>query len=121
MIGRVSANLTPAFPALAGSRGRVAFTLYQDKLRTSALNLTGYTAKFTVRGSDGTVHVAADETDGIALGGTAGTIVIDTGTMGTQPNVPAGEHDYLFELRNGSGHIELLMLGTWTWDTDISP
>ncbi len=121
MIGRVTANLTPAFPALAGDRGYVAFTLYQDALQSSPVNLTGYTAKFTVRGSDGTTHAAATETDGITLGGSAGTVVIDTGTMTTPPTIPAGEHDYLFELRNGSGVIELLMSGTWTFDADISP
>lgn len=121
MIGRITANLTPAFPALAGDRGYVAFTLYQDALQSAVIDLTGYTAKFTVRGSDGTTHAAATQANGIALGGTAGTIVVDTGTMTVPPNIPAGEHDYLFELRNGSGIIELLMSGTWTFDADISP
>lgn len=121
MIGRLAFNLSPTFPALAGDRGIVLLTLYTDALMAAPLNLTGYASKFTLSDTAGAVLFSADEADGITLGGTAGTWSLNTGDMGSPPNVPAGEHTYLLELRNASGNLELLMLGAWIWDTDTSP
>ena len=113
MIGRITANLTPAFPALAGDRGYVAFTLYQDALQSAVIDLTGYTAKFTVRGSDGTTHAAATQANGIALGGTAGTITSTLTAVQTAALTHAAAHGgrYSLVLTSSGGAVVPLASG----------
>ena len=49
-----------------------------DTASAAAVNLTGYTARLKIRPtwSSDTVHVSLTESDGIALGGSAGTITL---------------------------------------------
>ena len=55
----------------------LSLTVYTDDAATTLLNLTGYTATFTLRDKPGGTTVATlTSGSGITLGGTAGTITI---------------------------------------------
>ena len=89
---------------------------------SSAVNLTGYTARMQVREtveSSSTLLSLTTENSRIALGGTAGTITL-TVTAADTAAVVAGHYVYDLELVSGSGTVYRLVQGCFTVDAEVT-
>lgn len=91
------------------------FTLYSDASCTVPKDLTGFSASFRLRALNERGKILIEATNlngGITLGGVAGTVALDTGSMSPDHDpVPAGIHAYSFELFNGSANLVYSVYG----------
>ena len=98
------------------------FTWYTDSTKTTAVDITGYTAEFQIRRKENSQKILELTTagGGITLGGVAGTVTLhftDTNTS-AMPRFTTAE--YSLELTNGSGEITRLLRGIAATDQEIT-
>ncbi|AVP97922.1 hypothetical protein C7S18_12245 [Ahniella affigens] len=100
---------------VAGLPVKETFELFEDASMTMPLDLTGFTARFALRSRDenGVLLIEATTANGgVVLGGTAGTVAIQTGAMTpAHGSVPAGTHAYALEVFDGSGTLLYSAIG----------
>lgn len=72
------------------------------KINGSPLNLTNYTATFTIT-VNGKLAITLTSGHGLTLGGSAGTIVIFL-TKGQMSSLPVGRHEHYLEITNQAGN-----------------
>ena len=105
-----------------GADGNVAglpvtetFTLYEDAGCTIPKNLTGFSARFALRHLNERGKILVDATTlngGIALGGAAGTVVLQTGEITPDhAAIPAGIHPYSIEVFDASANLVYSVFG----------
>lgn len=96
------------------------WTWYTDTARTTAMNLTGYTAIMEVRDSTGTLIVTLSTANSrIALGGSAGTITLTIDDADTDSLTP-GTYDYDLMLTSSGGTQTRLTKGTFTVEVAVT-
>lgn len=97
------------------------WTWYTDTARTTAMNLTGYTAIMEVRGqTSGTLLVTLSTANSrIALGGSAGTITLTIDDADTD-SLTAGTYDYDLMLTSSGGTQTRLIKGTFTVEAAVT-
>ena len=102
-----------------GATYKRTLTLHLDADKTNQRDLSGFTAKLQVRiGEDEDVLLELTETDGLTLGGSAGTIqlvISATRTSGFDQDLMAKYH---LEISN-SGEVERLLSGYFQTDEEI--
>lgn len=90
------------------------WTWYTDTARTTAMDLTGYTALMEVRDSSGTLVVTLSTANSrVALGGAAGTITLTIDDADTAP-LTADTYDYDLTLTSSGGTTTRLVEGVFT-------
>lgn len=74
-------------------------TFYQDEEQTTPVDLSGFTALMVVFAEDGTVILMLTDSDGLTLGGVAGTIQIYSEMIeGTGTPIPPGCYSHYLRL-----------------------
>jgi hypothetical protein len=111
----MSTVVSSDFPGLCnfvqGFSGRFS-KQFTYSLSGSPVNVTGWTASFTIRDSSTTL-LTATVGAGITLGGAAGTITVAF-TSTQMAGVPAGSYDYTLRLVPSAGQEFPFMAGTLT-------
>lgn len=96
------------------------WTWYTDTARTTAMNLTGYTAVMEVRNAAGTLIITLSTANSrIALGGAAGTITLTIDDADTD-GLTAGVYHYDLMLTSSGGVQTRLVKGTFTVDAAVT-
>lgn len=85
------------------------------------VNLTGYDARMQMRRSDDTALpvLSLSAGSGITLGGTAGTIYLETDAA-TTAGIDDGTFVYDLELIDGSGYVTRLVQGNIQVDAEVT-
>jgi len=96
-------------------------TWYTNTAKTTAKNITGYTARMAIRRKQSDSSALADLTSssGITLGGSAGTIVI-TLTKDQTAAITPGPGVWDLELIDGSGIVTRFVEGTCTFTPSVT-
>lgn len=90
------------------------WTWYTNLARTTAMNLTGYTALMEVRNTAGTLILTLSTANSrITLGGAAGTITLTVDDADTEALTP-GTYDYDLTLTSSGGTTTRLIEGVFT-------
>lgn len=91
------------------------------KINTTAVDITGYTARMQVRKThrSSTADVSLTHASGLTLGGAAGTIDI-TITAATTAALTAGQYVYDLELVSASGVVTRVLEGTFTLTAEVT-
>lgn len=109
-------NTTPGGSAninLTANQGADLNFALTGAINDAAVNLTGYTADMQIRrGADGPAVLTLNETDGITLGGSAGTITVSV--PAADMVMPPAPYVYDLELVSGGGVVRRLVRGTFT-------
>lgn len=97
----------------------LALTLYTDYPPVTPKNLTGYTASFKVADENGNVLLTLTSSSGIALGGTAGTIVV-TITPAATASLTAIPMFYNLIITSGAGVVTRELQDSFTLISGVS-
>lgn len=98
-----------SFTLRRGSTFRKTLT-WKDAI-PAAIDLSGCTARMQARDASGVAVLTLTSTDGIALGGAAGTITFTRTAVQTE-TIATGVYSYDFELTTGAGDTFALFEGT---------
>lgn len=95
-----------------GSTFNYVATLYSDESATTAINLSGYTARMQIRKKkdDTLIDELTTENSGITLGGSAGTITLNISSSNTT-SMTAQQGVYDIEIISGSGQVTRILQG----------
>ena len=109
--------------AVAGYPIALSLTFYADAAQTTPINLTGYSAKLTVKPTGASAIEVTTANSGIALGGAAGTLVANSANvLPSAPTPPAaGKHDWQLEVLGPTGTLEFFFFGKWDFLGDLTP
>lgn len=101
-----------------GSTWNVQITIATNAV---AWDLTGYTARMKVRPTvdSATVTLSLTDTDGITLGGAAGTVVLNRSATVTAALV-AGSYVYDLELVSGGGVVTRILQGPFVVSAEVT-
>lgn len=101
-----------------GSTWNVQATIATDG---TPWNLTGYTARMKVRPTveSTTVTMSITDTDGIALGGAAGTVTLSRSATQTAA-LTAGSYVYDLELVSGGGVVTRILQGPFVVSAEVT-
>lgn len=110
---------------LAGQAGyhfAQPLTFYQDEAETLPVNLTGFSAVFTLRQPGGVTFLTLTSAGGgVVLGGAAGTVSLSSATQAPPvATPPAGRHAYALELFAPGGALDSVLRGFWDFVPDES-
>ncbi|WP_146082368.1 hypothetical protein [Rathayibacter sp. AY1C5] len=83
------------------------------------VNLTNKTARMQVRDADGTVLLTLTDTDGLTLGGVAGTIAIELSSARTTA-LDFDTANYDLEITEGTSVVKRLLKGVVTLDQEVT-
>lgn len=96
-------------------------TWYTNTAKTTAKNITGYTARMAIRRKQSDTAALADLTSssGITMGGSAGTIVIKL-TSSQTAGITPGPGVWDLELIDGSGIVTRFVEGTCSFTPSVT-
>ena len=85
----------------------------------AAINITGYTARMKMKNKHGgTLYCSLTETDGLTLGGSAGTIAIEISAARTAALSGTGVYDV--EVESAGGVVTRILEGTWSARPEVT-